>query len=184
MNADLPASPALTFPCRSVASFATATHHDALHHVQQAQRYAIPKTATASFRRSSRRRFRRVVAQSRGLQSRLHRQQRSNLIRAALTQSSRSLILSGGGFGRRWLSSWRCARRGRSSYARASPRSAIVLLGPAGAPLMHDGKRQGDFLLIGDRQSLQAAGRNMIGNHVARHVAPAEPGQQEIEPGR
>ena len=38
---------ALCFTLAPFAAHATARHHDALHHVQQAQRYAIPKTATA-----------------------------------------------------------------------------------------------------------------------------------------
>ena len=48
---------------------------------------------------------------------------------------------------------------------------------------MHDGKRQRDFLLIGDREPLQAAGGNVLGDHMARHVAPTEAGEQEIEAG-
>ena len=38
---------ALCFTLAPFAAHATAKHHGALHQVQQAQRYAIPKTATA-----------------------------------------------------------------------------------------------------------------------------------------
>ena len=48
---------------------------------------------------------------------------------------------------------------------------------------MHDVKRQRDIRLIGDREPLQPAGRDVLGDHVARHVAPAEAGEQEIEAG-
>ena len=38
---------ALCFTLAPFAAHATAKHHGALHQVQQAQRHAIPKTATA-----------------------------------------------------------------------------------------------------------------------------------------
>ena len=38
---------ALCFTLAPFAAHATARHHHALHHVQEAQRYAIPNTATA-----------------------------------------------------------------------------------------------------------------------------------------
>ena len=38
---------ALCFTLAPFAAHATATHHDAFHQVQRAQRHAIPKTATA-----------------------------------------------------------------------------------------------------------------------------------------
>ena len=38
---------ALCFTLASFAAHATARHHDPLHHAQQTQRHAIPKTATA-----------------------------------------------------------------------------------------------------------------------------------------
>ena len=38
---------ALCFTLAPFAAHATAKHHDALHQVQQAQRHAIPNTATA-----------------------------------------------------------------------------------------------------------------------------------------
>ena len=38
---------ALSFTLAPFAAHATARHHHTLQHVQQAERYAIPKTATA-----------------------------------------------------------------------------------------------------------------------------------------
>ena len=49
---------------------------------------------------------------------------------------------------------------------------------------MHDVKRQRDFLLIGEREPFQSAGLDVFGDHMARHVAPTEAGEQEIEAGR
>src|ERR1700684_2366498 len=52
------------------------------------------------------------------------------------------------------------------------------------AALVDDVDRQGDFVLaVDDIELLQPAGRDVVGDHMARHVAPAEAGKQEIEAG-
>ena len=74
---------AVCFALTPFAGHATPQHRHVIHHVQQAPRYAIPMAATAlvpAVKVDDE--FRRVVAQSRGLQSRLHRQQLMTLTAA------------------------------------------------------------------------------------------------------
>ena len=109
----------------------------------------------------------------------------SNDGRGAPAPQTRAAALRRRGFGRRWRFDTGVVGAGAGLHPLAQVRDqpSTRSAGQAAA-LMHDGKRQRDFLLIGDREPLQAAGSNVLGDHVARHVAPAEPGEQEIEPGR
>jgi hypothetical protein len=74
------------------------------------------------------------------------------------------------------------ARAIRQALAQVCDQPAAGAAGSAAA-LMHDIERQRDVLLIGDLKLLQPAGGDVLGDHVARHVAPTEAGEQEIEAG-
>src|SRR5271167_2599451 len=107
------------------------------------------------------------------------------LQRAGSTEDRDSVFSSGGGFGRRLLSF--VAVMG--SRARLQPLAQVgdqptSSAARQAAALVDDVDRQGDFVLaVGDIELLQPAGRDVVGDHVARHVAPAEAGKQEIEAG-
>src|SRR5579863_1744167 len=78
----------------------------------------------------------------------------------------------------RMVSAWACFH----PLAQIRDQPAAGAAGNAAA-LMYDIERQRDLLLAHDRELLQPAGRDMAGDHVAGHVAPAEAGEQEIEAG-